>query len=162
MQTKQFHVIPNTLFPCLPTPSPTSRPLHHQPSASADTQSSTLLRSRCPNHLNLPRLTTSATQLIPRRLYKSSLLSDIKYSRGGCYVINRWKKLEMKRMGPRTNPWSTQLLGIVVMGIELVIPLFEKMSLFTRSITCTCFQQNSDAKSCQICQILDTWLMVWI
>ena len=27
MQTKQFHVIPNTLFPCLPTPSPTSRPL---------------------------------------------------------------------------------------------------------------------------------------
>ena len=28
MQTKQFHVIPNTLFPCLPTPSPTSRPLH--------------------------------------------------------------------------------------------------------------------------------------
>ena len=39
----------------------------------ADTQSSTLLRSRCPNHLNLPRLTTSATQLIPRRLLKSSL-----------------------------------------------------------------------------------------
>ena len=34
MQTQQFHVIPNTLFPCLPTPSPTSRPLHHQPSAS--------------------------------------------------------------------------------------------------------------------------------
>ena len=34
MQTKQFHVIPNTLFPCLPTPSPTSRPLYHQPSAS--------------------------------------------------------------------------------------------------------------------------------
>ena len=28
MQTKQFHVIPNTLFPCLPTPSRTSRPLH--------------------------------------------------------------------------------------------------------------------------------------
>ena len=39
----------------------------------ADTQSSTLLRSRCPNHLNLPRLATSATQLIPRRLHKSSL-----------------------------------------------------------------------------------------
>ena len=34
MQTKQFHVIPNTLFPCLPTPAPTSRPLHHQSSAS--------------------------------------------------------------------------------------------------------------------------------
>ena len=72
MQTKQFHVIPNTLFPCLPTPSPTSRPLHHHP-LQADTQSSTLLRSRCPNHLNLPRLTTSATQLMPRRLHKSSL-----------------------------------------------------------------------------------------
>ena len=28
MQTKQFHVIPNTLFPCLPTSPPTSRPLH--------------------------------------------------------------------------------------------------------------------------------------
>ena len=30
-----------------------------------DTQSSTLLRSRCPNHLNLPCLTTSATFSIP-------------------------------------------------------------------------------------------------
>ena len=39
----------------------------------ADTQSSTLLRSRCPNHLNLPRLTKSTTQLMPRRLHKSSL-----------------------------------------------------------------------------------------
>ena len=34
MQTKQFHVIPNTLFPCLPTPAPTPRPIHHQPSSS--------------------------------------------------------------------------------------------------------------------------------
>ena len=34
MQTKQLHVIPNTLFPRLPTPAPTPRPLHHQPSAS--------------------------------------------------------------------------------------------------------------------------------
>ena len=40
-------------------------PLHLTPATStyleADTQSSTLLRSRCPNHLNLPCLTTSAT-----------------------------------------------------------------------------------------------------
>ena len=34
----------------------------------ADTQSSPLLRSTCPNHLNLPRLTTSATLFTPRRL----------------------------------------------------------------------------------------------
>ena len=39
----------------------------------ADTQSFTLLRSRCPNHLNLPRLTTSATLDIPKRLYKFTL-----------------------------------------------------------------------------------------
>ena len=34
MQTKQLHVIPHTLFPRLPTPAPTPRPLHHQPSAN--------------------------------------------------------------------------------------------------------------------------------
>ena len=45
----------------------------------AHTQSSTLLRSRCPNHLNLPRLTTLATQLIPRWMHKSSL----------CYCLSR-------------------------------------------------------------------------
>ena len=39
----------------------------------ADTQSSWLLRSTCPNHLNLPRLTTSAMLCTPRRLYKSTL-----------------------------------------------------------------------------------------
>ena len=73
MQTKQFtmsslthcsHVFLLRPRPLVPS---TTNPLQ------ADTQSSTLLRSRCPNHLNLPRLTTSATQLIPRRLYKSSL-----------------------------------------------------------------------------------------
>ena len=56
-----FLLLPRPLAPS------TTNPLQ------ADTQSSTLLRSRCPNHLNLPRLTTSATQLIPRRLHKSSL-----------------------------------------------------------------------------------------
>ena len=70
MQTKQPHVILHTLFLCLLTPAPTPRPSTTNP-LQADTQSSTLLRSRCPNHLNLPRLTTSATQLIPRRLHKS-------------------------------------------------------------------------------------------
>ena len=54
------------LRPRLLVPS-TTNPLQ------ADTQSSTLLGSRCPNHLNLPRLTTSAAQLKPRRLHKSSL-----------------------------------------------------------------------------------------
>ena len=71
MQTKQLHVIPHTLlfptsFYSCSDPSPTPPPTLPQ----ADTQSSTLLRSRCPNHLN--RLTTSATQLIPRRMHKSS------------------------------------------------------------------------------------------
>ena len=50
------------------------QPLHLTPATStflqADTQSSTLLRSRCPNHLNLPRLTTSTTlSICPRCLY---------------------------------------------------------------------------------------------
>ena len=39
----------------------------------ADTQSSSLLRSTCPNHLNLPRLTTSSTLFTSKRLYKSTL-----------------------------------------------------------------------------------------
>ena len=39
----------------------------------ADTQSSILLWSTCPNHLILPCLTTSATLWMPKRLYKSSL-----------------------------------------------------------------------------------------
>ena len=39
----------------------------------ADTQSSPLLRSTCPNHLNLQCLTTSATLSTPKRLYKSTL-----------------------------------------------------------------------------------------
>ena len=39
----------------------------------ADTQSSPFLRSTCPNKLNLPCLTTSATRSTPKRLYKSTL-----------------------------------------------------------------------------------------
>ena len=52
-------------------------PAHLNPATStflqADTQSSPLLRSTCPNHLNLPRLTTSATLWTLKRLYKSTL-----------------------------------------------------------------------------------------
>src|SRR5512139_837469 len=39
----------------------------------ADTQSLSLLRSRCPNHLSLPRLTTSDTSSTFKRLYTSLL-----------------------------------------------------------------------------------------
>ena len=56
-----FLLLPRPLAPSITNP------------LQADTQSSTPLRSRWPNHFNLPRLTTSATQLIPRRLHKSSL-----------------------------------------------------------------------------------------
>ena len=52
-------------------------PLHFTPATTtflqADTQSSPLLRSTCPNHLNQPRLTTSATFWTPNKLYKSTL-----------------------------------------------------------------------------------------
>ena len=45
-------------------------PTHLTPATTtflqADTQSSPLLRSTCPNHLNLPRFTTSATLWIPK------------------------------------------------------------------------------------------------
>src|SRR6266536_4210267 len=39
----------------------------------ADVQSSLSFHSKCPNHLNLPRLTTSVTPSKPKRLFKSSL-----------------------------------------------------------------------------------------
>ena len=45
-----------------------------------DTQSSTLLRSRWPNHLNLPCLTTSATLCTPRRLYCKSAQRFLSFS----------------------------------------------------------------------------------
>ena len=71
MQTKQFHVIPNTLFPCLPTPSPTSRPLYHQPSASRHPIIHTLtLQMSKPSQSSTPH---HISNTIPRRLHKSSL-----------------------------------------------------------------------------------------
>ena len=60
MQTKHLHIILHTFIPSLPFPPLTSRPATST-FLQADSQSSTLLRSRCPNHLNLPHLTTSAT-----------------------------------------------------------------------------------------------------
>ena len=52
-------------------------PTHLTPATStflqADTQSSTLLSFRCPNHHNLPNLTTSGTLWIPKRLYTFTL-----------------------------------------------------------------------------------------
>ena len=76
-QTKPFHVILLTVFPSLPVPPLTFHPCHST-FLQDDTQSSTLLHFRCPNHLNLPRLsglTTSTTLCIPKRLYKTTLLS---------------------------------------------------------------------------------------
>ena len=49
-----------------------------QPSASRSGQSSTLLRSRCPNQSQSDHVSrASATQLIPRRLHKSSLQPSV-------------------------------------------------------------------------------------
>ena len=66
IQTKHFHVIIQTFIPSF-----LFIPLRFAPATStflqADTKSSTLLRSRYPNHLNLPQLTTSATLCTPRR-----------------------------------------------------------------------------------------------
>ena len=50
-------------------------PHHFHIHASQQKNFSSLLCSRCPNHLNLLHFTTSATLPIPRRLYKSSLHS---------------------------------------------------------------------------------------
>ena len=72
MQTKQLLVIPHTLFSRLPTPAPTPRPLHQQPSASRHPIIYTLtFQMSKPSQSST--LTTSATQLIQRRLHKSSL-----------------------------------------------------------------------------------------
>src|SRR6266536_1190 len=53
-------------------------PLPFSPSTAislhAATQSSLFLRSTCPNHLNLPRRTTSNTHSIPNRLNNSSFV----------------------------------------------------------------------------------------
>ena len=52
-----FHVLIHTFFPSLPIPPLSSHPCHLNRSTGRPT--STFLHSRCPNHLNLPCLTTS-------------------------------------------------------------------------------------------------------
>ena len=73
VQTQLIHIILHTFSPKSSCPYPA----HLTPATTtflqADTQSSPLLRSTCPNHLNLPRLTTSATLWTLKKLYKSTL-----------------------------------------------------------------------------------------
>src|SRR5437867_3782935 len=57
----------SSYFPPFFTPPPTSKCLH------LETQSSTSLRSTCPNHLSMPRLTTLSTLSIPNPRLSSSL-----------------------------------------------------------------------------------------
>ena len=60
LQTKQFHVIIHTLPPSLPAPTHTSTFLQ------ADTQSC----SKCPNHHNLPCLTTCLSNMHGRGVWE--------------------------------------------------------------------------------------------
>ena len=69
VQTQLLHIILHTFSPSLPAPTHTSHPYHHHISTGRHP----LLRSTCQNHLNLPRLTTSATLWTLKRLYKSTL-----------------------------------------------------------------------------------------
>src|SRR5207247_4431210 len=67
------HFIHVFLFPPFLTPPPTSKCLH------LETQSSTSLRSTCPNHLSMPRLTTLSTldtQPTPELFTFSSVLQS--------------------------------------------------------------------------------------
>ena len=93
------HCSHTSSFSCPPRPlaPSTTNPLQ------ADTQSSTLLRSRCPNHLNPPRLTTSATQY-PRRLHKSLVSNLQTFTRQVCDCAVRVWRFE-------TNKSSLRLLS---------------------------------------------------
>src|SRR5213083_2031932 len=62
------HFIHVFLFPPFPTPPTTSKRRH------SETQSSASLRSTCPNHLSLPRLTTLSTLSIPKPFLRSLVL----------------------------------------------------------------------------------------
>ena len=68
-----WHVLFNTLSPCLPR-STTASALYtfNYYILHADTQSSGCLRSTCPNHLSLPRLTTTETLSMSSRLNSSA------------------------------------------------------------------------------------------
>ena len=75
VQTKHLHIILHTFIPSLPPSTRTSRPCHHHIShfALPPPIIPPLLRSTCPNHLNLSRLTTSSTLCTTKSLYKSTL-----------------------------------------------------------------------------------------
>src|SRR5881296_1352132 len=62
------HFIHVFLFPPFLTPPTTSKRRH------SETQSSAHLRSTCPNHLSLPRLTTLSTLSIPKPFLRSLVL----------------------------------------------------------------------------------------
>ena len=87
LETKPLHISLNTAHSgCKPSTFISSfthsyqvflpLPAHLTPATTtflqADTQSSPFLRSTCPNHLNLPYLTTSSTLCTSRILYKST------------------------------------------------------------------------------------------
>ena len=63
VQTQLIHIIIHTFSPSLPAPTRTSHPRHKQISTG---RHPIILRSTCPNHLNLPRLTTPATLWTPK------------------------------------------------------------------------------------------------
>src|SRR5206468_8207820 len=62
------HFIHVFLFPPFPTLHTPSKRRH------SETQSSAPLRSTCPNHLSLPRLTTLSTLSIPKPFLRSLVL----------------------------------------------------------------------------------------
>ena len=122
VQTELIHVIfTHSLQVFLPLPlffSPTTSTF-----LQADTQSSPLLRSTCPNHLNLPPLTTSAMlwTVTPKRMYKTSLCSlsfrDIPHIhltiiRSALSRICKFSALIAHVLVPYVNPLWTHALKI--------------------------------------------------
>ena len=72
VQTKRLHIIFHTFIPSLPPSTRTSHSCHQHISTGRHPIIPHFC-STCPNHLNLPRLTTSSTLCTPKRLYKSTL-----------------------------------------------------------------------------------------
>ena len=80
MQTEHFHVIIHTFSPRIPIPTPLYLALATSTFLQADTQSSTLLRSRCTNHLSL-----HAAPHPPHSVY----LNDCTNSHCTFYILQR-------------------------------------------------------------------------
>ena len=85
---KQFHSIFQTLSPSLPAPAHTSHPTTTT-FLQADTHSFIPLCSKCPNHLNLPCLITSATLWTLRRLYKTTRVFSV-LQRHSTHTSHQW------------------------------------------------------------------------